>query len=77
MVPQHCNNESIAIKPVVISVGGGSCLQFIKIATFVKHNKVKSNKARDACILKFFGKISNKCRDIHLNILMHICIYFR
>lgn len=46
----HCNEESMAIKRVIIFLfGGGSCLQSVKIATSVEHNKVMCNERRYAC----------------------------
>lgn len=52
LVPGHCNTVSMAIKPVVIFVGRGFCLHFVKYIIFVKHNKVKCNKTKYVHIAK-------------------------
>ena len=50
-VPDHYNKVSIAIKKVIIFfVGGGFCLQFVKIATSQKHNKAQHSDTRQGCI---------------------------
>lgn len=51
-VPGHYNKASgnLVAGGGRVWWGRGSCLQFIKSATYVKHNKVQQNKTRHACI---------------------------
>ena len=50
-VSNHHNKVSIAIKVShnLFALWGGSCLQLIKNATSVRHNKVKCNKRKYDC----------------------------
>ena len=43
LVPDHHNKVTITRKRVIIFfAGGGSCLQFVKNATFAKYNKMRN-----------------------------------
>ena len=48
-VSDHCNKASIAIKLVNLFAGGGPCLQFVKSATSVKHNKTRYARICFSC----------------------------
>lgn len=62
LVPDHHNKVSCNKESCNPFAGGGSCLQFEKNETLVKHNKAKPNEIRYAHIKSSkIGKVTCKC----------------